>query len=622
MKLTDEQEAIVRTESDFLCVRAFAGTGKTSTLKAFAEARPRARFLYLAFNKAIQLEASAKFPKNVKCQTSHSLAYGTFGRPYRSKLQPNLRPIDVLIALGVEGRSGVHFGYARAVTKLLLRWLASDKPRILDCVSLEALPPDEARKRRRHISSAEDLWEIMKNPEDRRIPMLHDGYLKLYQLSTPALTVDYILFDEAQDANPVTADIVRRQQCQKVFVGDSHQQIYSFRGAVDALDQSGFTATRYLTGSFRFGSDIAEYGNSLLRLKNEQKELRGLGPCSPNDYSALIARGNAAIFEEAAGRAEQGNRIHFPGGFDGYRFDLLLDMHWLKAGERGRIRDSFIRSFDSIAALEDYAETGDERDLKAWSRVLAKSWRRSIPEIISLIRESAVEQTQDADITITTAHKAKGLEFHSVLLAEDYPGFTVSRNEPDIVNADPEEINLLYVAATRAQEYLSPNDVLSNLVSHIRHRPNARLAGSLVSTHSEDSRGSGQRSDGRPAESTTPSVLRWLREWLDRDERSELEKADTARPRDGGAAGPNRLGTQINHNQASAVRCDSGVNASGPTSGDRSLPGARYTAWTADEDARLRIEWKNGTSIAVLAARHGRSKGAISSRLRHLGLRR
>jgi superfamily II DNA or RNA helicase len=56
-------------------ISAAAGSGKTSTLRMIAEARPKTQMLYLAFNKAIQVEADGSFPPNVTCNTAHALAY-------------------------------------------------------------------------------------------------------------------------------------------------------------------------------------------------------------------------------------------------------------------------------------------------------------------------------------------------------------------------------------------------------------------------------------------------------------------------------------------------------------------------------------------------------------------
>jgi len=62
---TQEQEDIIHAVAKGLTVKvaALAGTGKTSTLMMIAEAYPNLKGLYLAYNKSLQLEAQAKFPK-------------------------------------------------------------------------------------------------------------------------------------------------------------------------------------------------------------------------------------------------------------------------------------------------------------------------------------------------------------------------------------------------------------------------------------------------------------------------------------------------------------------------------------------------------------------------------
>ena len=88
MKLTEEQEAIrdAYVAGEQLVVQAGAGTGKTSTLIALAEALPQKRATYIAFNKSIQVEAAKKFGNNVTARTAHSLAYAKFGRLYAQRL--------------------------------------------------------------------------------------------------------------------------------------------------------------------------------------------------------------------------------------------------------------------------------------------------------------------------------------------------------------------------------------------------------------------------------------------------------------------------------------------------------------------------------------------------------
>ena len=43
------------------------------------------------------------------------------------------------------------------------------------------------------------------------------------------------------------SDILLRQKCAKILVGDPHQQIYAFRGARNALQEVPSTHTFYLT---------------------------------------------------------------------------------------------------------------------------------------------------------------------------------------------------------------------------------------------------------------------------------------------------------------------------------------------------------------------------------------
>ena len=74
MQPTQEQAQIIAWKGTKLAVTAFAGTGKTSTLEAYALANPTERMLYLAYNRAIREESERRFPFNVECRTFHQLA--------------------------------------------------------------------------------------------------------------------------------------------------------------------------------------------------------------------------------------------------------------------------------------------------------------------------------------------------------------------------------------------------------------------------------------------------------------------------------------------------------------------------------------------------------------------
>lgn len=53
---------------------------------------PAHRGHYLAFNRAIAIDAAARFPVTVRCKSAHSLAYGALGFRYRGRLNSPRRP--------------------------------------------------------------------------------------------------------------------------------------------------------------------------------------------------------------------------------------------------------------------------------------------------------------------------------------------------------------------------------------------------------------------------------------------------------------------------------------------------------------------------------------------------
>jgi hypothetical protein len=489
MPLTEEQQAVVSSGSEALKVVAFAGAGKTSTLRAYAQARPERRMLYLAFNNAIAREAAGRFTPNVTCLTTHSLAFRAVGHTYRHKLANNIRANQVAQALGLNPGDSSGFAHANQSLRALKHFLSTS---CADLHAFAALVAGERKHQAAAIDGAARLWQAMCDPANEAMPMLHDGYLKLFQLSAPRLDYDTILFDEAQDANPVTLAIVRQQSCAKVFVGDPHQQIYQFRYAENAMADPSLTDELFLTESFRFGEEVAAAANRLLAVKRERNRVRGGRRVPPSSTKACIARGNAFLYRRAAQMVQQGGTVCWVGGIDGYRLDLLNDIWLLKAGRRSDIRDRFVAGFQDFDALQGYAAAQDERDLKAWIRVIEGHTRwQTIPEEIALVRSSSVAQPESATLALATAHKSKGLEFGSVELADDFPEAELANpvkysreTHPEFwdeqgfrggVLLPVEEINLRYVAITRAETTCSsgqwPAPMFSGLADYIRRHP-------------------------------------------------------------------------------------------------------------------------------------------------------
>ena len=459
VQLTDEQRGVVESAAPALVVNAYAGTGKTTTLRAYASARPQQRMLYLAFNKVTASEAAASFPPNVSCRTVHSLAYTAVGHRYRHKLGP-LRASDI---------KRLYQGVTAAMAELLVQTLERYMVSADESIDIEHVPSELALSdRQQFAAAARRLWNDMQD-EDKSTPLPHDGYLKIYQLGKPALwrRHDVILLDEAQDTNPVTADIVLRQRCGKVLVGDRHQSIYGFRGSIDAMAMLPRAEAHYLTRSMRFGEPVARAATLLLQtMKGDTHAITGLGRMSatPGEVDrmqpyAIISRSNASVFAQAVKAIGQ-SRVHFIGGVQNYLLGKLSDVHHLWSGRRDLVQDAFYREFDNLDALFVHGrETGDKEIMSLVSVV--REYRAALPGLIATVTAAACESPRDADLLLMTAHRSKGLEFDQVLLDDDFHDLVDKQGRPNRgaldAQAFEQEINLLYVGMTRARHALEMN---------------------------------------------------------------------------------------------------------------------------------------------------------------------
>lgn len=489
MKLTGEQLAVCDSDARIIKVTAGAGTGKTSTLKAFAEANRDERILYVAFNKSIQLEAASKFPSNTTAKTAHSIAYGQCGREYGNvpnKLQGDIKPFHIqrfITRSTNDIPQSAHNLYGGRVIETVKNFLVSaDTSLGLKHVSIGSAPVETKHFNEKQIAAdAEQIWKLMQDLKSE-VPMLHDGYLKLYQLSGRRLPYGIILFDEAQDTNPVTQAIVDAQNARKVYVGDRHQAIYGFRGATNAMESIQADEHHYLTGSFRFGKAVAEVANMLLAAKGDKMRLRGLGPesrvrqVSAEEGYAFISRGNSALFNRAVQALTDGQPFSFVGEMKGYRFDQILDVYNLSAGNQ--VKDPFIRSFAGFDELVEYAEAINDREIKARCKLVNK-YLNDIPRLIEQIENKALppvvsgseSSTSVKRIVLTTGHKSKGLEFPNVQLAGDFVELIDEDGKVfdigDANDEDIEEVNIQYVAATRAQNALQLCESLLAYQEHV-----------------------------------------------------------------------------------------------------------------------------------------------------------
>jgi len=479
MELTSEQHAIINSNGN-IKINAVAGSGKTTTIIEYAKARPaNSRILYLAFNRSVKIEATKKFAEkglsNVKVETAHSLAYKNiiFKHHYTVHSQ-GYKTNEIAEVLGLKGNGDKITEYiiANHINKFVAYFCNSDKQKVKDLNYLDVVSDAKAKTFvKSFYSHIEKQARLFLNKMDKgEIEITHDFYLKKFQLSNPQLNFDFILFDEGQDASPAMLDIFFKQDATKVIVGDTHQQIYGWRFAVNSLEKADFK-TFNLSASFRFGPPIADLAVAVLERKNiigkyETVKIAGLGNTKEIKTKAILARTNLGLLLKAieyVTEKKNVKQIYFEGNINSYTYAdegaSLYDVLSLYNGNINRIKDKLIQSMKNMYELEDYTKKTEDMQLAMMVEIV-KEYGNKIPGIIKSIKEKHIENDnkENAEMIFSTVHRCKGMEYDSVQLVNDFVTEEKLNNikkeskEKELnVSKLNEEINLLYVAITRTK---------------------------------------------------------------------------------------------------------------------------------------------------------------------------
>lgn len=494
---TAEQQSILAAAArgDVGKVLAYAGTGKTTTLIGIADQLPGRRVLYLAFNRVTATEARQRFPQHVEARTAHSLAFAATRawRGYRPlvgswwKLRPYLVALFPDSMRGDERQPTAFYDRTesqifQAVIETLGRFCASaaeaPEPAHVPAASVDpilaeahaagvpegALRVLAAEIRDQYAAVARRVWEALITRADW--PLTHEVYLKYWQLQHPRLPYDVVLFDEAQDANPVMQDLVLRGDSPCWMVGDSHQAIYGWRGAVDALDQYAVPAYP-LSQSWRFGPAIAAVGQRILgSCWQVDPPLTGMGPpgqvIEPDGavdtdpgyqplergQTAVVCRSNLGVFQAALEQVAAGHAVAVAGGIDA-ACDLVEGA--VSLYRSGRTAHPDLRDFPDWGTLVEFAETPLGQAYRPIVR-LVQADPDAAARQAHLLRTQIVSEAV-AGVVISTAHKAKGRQWPRVVLGADWQPFAGVNPAGTPWLAD-EEARLFYVAVTRAHRQL------------------------------------------------------------------------------------------------------------------------------------------------------------------------
>jgi len=467
-----------------LRIEAAAGSGKTTTLRyLMVRGANHGRTLYTSFGRKNIEEARSKFPRTVEVRTNHSLAYRALGASWQKqrRLQGRITALELAQLCGWRDytfapAAPVGVGAYAVLTTLQAFCQSADETLSPKHVGAYFTPNHQRDRAFEHraLEWAAETWNRMMRSNDP-LPITHDVYLKAWALQHPELGYDTVLLDEAQDTTELMVALLAEQRHTRlVVVGDRYQQIYGWRGAVNAMANFKTAAVGYLTQSFRFGPAIARAANAALATYAEaDTRLKGLASITSrvgkvDEPRAVLARTNAGLIEELIK-----TQLRFPND----RFAVVGGTAELEALVHGAM--DLMRGHRTtqreLAEFADWrsARTAAEDPSHAYLRPLVKLVNTYSPDLLlqQLLRAHGNERDETACRRVfSTVHKAKGREFESVALIDDFPERAPETPKQTVDTWHTEEGNLLYVAMTRARRALDVHECPAALDALQRYR--------------------------------------------------------------------------------------------------------------------------------------------------------
>lgn len=466
---TDEQDQIVTAieAGDNITVQALAGTGKTATLLLGAEAKERRLKMgfYIAFGKNNRADAKDRFPGTVECHTSHSVAWEV-GRYYRrrwSGTRTRRSGTDLADAFNTKpfapapDRTITSVGIAILAKLAVQRYARSADPELTawHVAPVDGIGGDTLAALKAHVLPfAKAMWHDLQDPHADRAEFTHDHYRKMWALKKPKLKGNFVMLDEAQDIDALMFDVLTRQDCQLIAVGDVNQTLYAWRGASsDALAKWPADQRLSLTESFRFGPQIADRANQWLAALDCDLRLVGrgapgtVGPLAEPDV--VLCRTNAGAVEAAQEALAAGRRVGMAKKVSDDIKSMCKAALDLQAGLHCDHRD--LATFASWREVLHYVETDPTAgDLAVFVRLVEK-WGAA--QLLKIAKQFKDSDKGPVDVTVMTGHGSKGLQYPRVKIGTDFPEPSLD-GEGQLRPMDPAMLQLCYVAVTRAQQHL------------------------------------------------------------------------------------------------------------------------------------------------------------------------
>ena len=452
-----------------IMVQACPGAGKTTNIKHLWSLTDKPT-VYLVFNKHNQLEALEKMPQRSGSDVltlnglGHRALLNTWG-----KVTLDNKKTYAIIKNAISYK-GLHYREVQARQAMLARAVAIAKcvdtdgsmPRALYTEMLSTYDLDAYSGMYADVlhvlSQSDNMTHVIDFADQLRLPVL-------YKCNMPAYAV--ALCDEVQDFNPIQAALLQVLDMQRVvLVGDTHQSIYGFRGAMNdsmAMLSAQFTCTELtLSITYRCAAQIVKeaqkvYPGSIEKWAESPEGIVRHSEALQEDYQSdtiVLCRMNRPLIILAYDLLKRGIACHVRGRDIGQGLVRLI-----KQQDCTTVRQLITALYTAYSAEHAVADAKDD-DVKMqriedrYGSALLFCERCSLDDSPQVVIDAIEEMFTDGrGVCLSTVHKAKGLAAEKALVLQ-----------PDLIAAcrrraalrwqQEQEDNVRYVAVTRAKREL------------------------------------------------------------------------------------------------------------------------------------------------------------------------
>ncbi len=457
-------------------VLASPGAGKSTTIVESLHHVPRGeQSLCLAFNKTVAAELTLKVPLGTDARTFHRLGLDTvrenWGGVYNLSGRNCIDQDDVgamELAIKILGNSDTSLRLRENIVWAvkMAKTMLCDTPEEIESTCKAFGISASGIDSKDFCLHVHNMLNVMKKEpltvNGNRVISFDDMLWLPHVHGWVPKQYDRVFVDEAQDLSASRVSLVMKalkpggRLC---AVGDRNQAIYGFAGAsegvIDNVIKDLLATCLPLSVSYRCPKKIVELASAINPdIQSAQNAIEGeINHITPESLSRVIAesskssvvisRNNFQLVSTAFNLIQAGVRASIIGKDIGNRFNWRID-NWMSRTvpelqkEIGSWREEMCAGQDSNS--KNLGRINDE----AASIMLFTNGASTVGDVKSRIKEFFSESSGD-QVKLSTAHKAKGLEWDNVYMLDKT--FKPGKNQ--------EENNIYYVSMTRSKKVLT-----------------------------------------------------------------------------------------------------------------------------------------------------------------------